>query len=82
MDKLPEVTDRQTFIKFISLLLKNYLQNKEGWENADLGSFLEAMARYAEDIQGYYDNTNQNINADTPTWKVFADILSGAKFYE
>jgi hypothetical protein len=40
------------------------------------------MARYSEDIQGYYDNTNQNIDANTPSWKLFADILLGAKIYE
>jgi hypothetical protein len=40
------------------------------------------MIRYSEDILGYYDNTNQKVDADTPSWKVFADILLGAKIYE
>lgn len=77
-----EVVDRQSFIKFLSLLHKSYQRNKTDWENVDLDSFLEAMLRYSEDIQGYYDNTNQDIDANTPSWKVFADILLGAKIYE
>lgn len=77
-----EVVDRQSFIKFLSLLRENYQLNKTEWENIDLDSFLEAMTRYSEDIQGYYDNTNQKVDADTPSWKVFADILQGAKIYE
>jgi len=77
-----EVVDRQSFIKFLSLLYDDYQLNKAEWENIDLNSFLEAMIRYSEDIQAYYDNTNQKIDADTPSWKVFADILLGAKIYE
>jgi len=77
-----EVVDRQSFIKFLSLLHDNYQLNKAEWENIDLDSFLEAMIRYSEDIRGYYDNTNQKVDADTPSWKVFADILLGAKIYE
>ncbi|WP_431217459.1 DUF7660 family protein [Puia sp. P3] len=44
--------------------------------------FLEAMVRYTEDIQEYYDNTNQEVDADIPSWKVFADIFLGARIYE
>jgi GTPase SAR1 family protein len=77
-----KVVDRKSFIEFLSLLHNSYQENKADWENIDLDSFLEAMIRYSEDIQGYYDNTNQKIDADTPSWKVFADILLGAKIYE
>jgi hypothetical protein len=77
-----EVTDRESFIRFLELLHRNYLHNRAEWENSNLGSFLEAVTAYTQDIQGYYDNTNQNINANTPSWKIFADILKGAKIYE
>jgi hypothetical protein len=77
-----EVTDRQSFIKFLELLRQDFLTNPTQWENSTLDNLLQAMASYTEDIQGYYNNTNQNINADTPSWKVFADILKGAKIYE
>jgi hypothetical protein len=76
------VTDRESFIKFLGLLIKDFQTNKTTWENDTLERFLETTESYAEDIQGYYDNTNQNINADVPSWKVFADILMGAKIYE
>ena len=41
-----EVTDRRSFVRFLSLLQKDYLQNGAEWENRELGSFLEAMVRY------------------------------------
>ncbi len=77
-----KVTNRQTFIEFLKLLRKDFLDNSESWENKSLPDFLDALSAYAEDIQGYYNNTNQNINADTPDWSTFADIFKGAKTYE
>ena len=77
-----KVTNRQSFIRFLELLRQDFMQNHSEWENRNLDRFLEAMVEYIQDIQGYYNNTNQNINADIPSWKVFADILTGAKIYE
>ncbi len=76
------VTDRQTFVKFLELLSKDLLDNPESWENKTLPDFLEALSAYTKDIQGYYDNTNQDKIADRPDWAIFADIFSGAKIYE
>jgi uncharacterized protein (DUF1778 family) len=77
-----KVSDRKSFIEFIQLLRKDLLENAASWENKNLPDFLDALGSYAEDIQGYYDNTNQNIKADEPNWQTFADILKGAKIYE
>lgn len=78
----PEISDKKAFTKFLSQLHTDYLHNGQHWENKTLESFLEAMISYSEDIQGYYHNTNQNVNADEASWKVFADILKGASVYE
>jgi len=77
-----QVTYRQTFIKFLDLLRQDYLSNSDNWENKTLPDFLEALSSYAEDIQGYYDNMKQNVNADQPNWQTFADIFKGATIYE
>mgnify|MGYP001428781202 FL=1 len=84
MDTLHDfkVTDRQTFIKFLDLLRQDYLTNPESWENKTLPDFLGALSAYAEDIQGYYDNMKQDVNADQPNWQTFADIFKGATIYE
>jgi len=80
--KTIEVKDRQTFRTFVEILREQFSEDNQNWENATLDSFLVALGRYTDDIQGYYDNTNQNVNADIPSWKVFADILTGAAIYE
>jgi len=76
------VKDRQSFIKFLDLFRQDLLQHPETWENKTLPDFLEALASYAEDIQGYYDNTNANVDAEKAAWSTFADIFKGAKVYE
>lgn len=75
-------TDRKSFIELINLLREDLIEDPSTWENKTLPDFLEALARYAEDIQGYYNNTNQNYNADEANWKVFSDIFIGASMYE
>lgn len=77
-----KVTDRQSFIEFIELLHEDFHKNPHNWQNKNLDNFLAAIDRYAKDIQGYYDNTNKKVNADQPTWQVFADILRGSTIHE
>ena len=77
-----KVTDRESFIKFLELLKQDLVDNPQKWENKNLSAFLEALGAYTTDIQGYYNNTNRNINADTPSWATFADIFMGARIYE
>ena len=76
------VNSRADFVKFLTLLHQDLLTNPQEWENQTLERFLEAMAAYAQDIQGYYDNTGQPLNADEATWQNFANILRGASVYE
>lgn len=89
MDKMDawniEVCDRKSFEKFINLLLVDFNENKDNenkWENNRLDLFLEAMAQYTSDIDGYYKNMEPAQNADMPSWKVFAEIMRGAVLYE
>ncbi|MNE67105.1 hypothetical protein D3C87_481850 [compost metagenome] len=77
-----KVTDRTSFIKFLDLLHQDLLRHPETWENKTLPDFLEAVAAYTEDIQGYYDNTEANVDAEKAAWSTFADIFKGAKVYE
>ena len=73
---------KQEFIHFIENLKTDFIENKEQWENKTIEDYLEAMSRYVEDIDGYYENTNQDIDLEKIDWKVFADILKGSSIYE
>jgi hypothetical protein len=76
------VNNQDTFVEFLRLFRENLAKNSSEWENGNLNDFLEAMERYTEDIQGFYDNTRQIEDAKEASWKRFADIMRGARIYE
>ncbi|SEI49148.1 hypothetical protein SAMN05216327_1023 [Dyadobacter sp. SG02] len=79
--KINEITNKEDFVSFMELLLSNLNSNPEEWANKNLSEYLEGIAGWTEDMEGYYQNNNipfpENIN-----WKVFANILIAAKMYE
>ncbi|OSN03286.1 hypothetical protein AU512_16700 [Lonsdalea iberica] len=81
LDKLFPISSKDDLVKLISALARDFKENPDEWESKDLSSYLEAMASWIEDMEGYYENTNQSLPKDT-NWKVFADILMAAKVYE
>lgn len=45
-----KVTDRKSFVEFLDLLKKGFVENNESWENKSIPDLLEALSMYAEDI--------------------------------
>ena len=72
---------RGDFITFLRALSNHVQQKPEEWENRDLISFLNAMAAWVEDMDGYYQNLGESI-PDQPTWKTMGQILLAARVYE
>jgi hypothetical protein len=76
-----KIRTRQDFISFLRSIKKDYSKNISSWENKDIETFLEAMASWVEDMDGFYINKGLPVPGK-PDWKVFADILMGGKLYE
>jgi hypothetical protein len=76
-----QINSRASFVDFLGPLV-NYLQQRpEEWENRDLASFLNAMAAWIEDMEGYYQNRGESV-PEQPSWKVLGEILLAARIYE
>jgi hypothetical protein len=75
------VADRHSLAHFVRGLVEDLNEHPERWENADLGDYLEAMAAWLEDMDGYYANKGRS-TPETPSWTLIAEILSAAKVYE
>ncbi|MDP8169975.1 hypothetical protein QJU96_01560 [Pasteurella skyensis] len=73
------VIDRQSFAEFVEILLA---ENKQEWEVQNIEQFIENISAYAQDIDGLYHNLGFDTSAETPTWRIFAQILKGATIYE
>lgn len=53
-------------------------------ENNTVESYLDAVASWVEDMDGYYENMGiaNEVRLDTMNWRVLADILIAATMYE
>jgi hypothetical protein len=80
------VQSRRDLISFLNQLKADFEANGPSWENKSLPDFLEALAMWAEDMDGYYLNAGLSAEVDltkqTVKWRVFADLLMAARIYE
>jgi len=81
-DFVEATESREDFEKFLSLLLADFEDEGESWENTGLDQFLEALHAYSGALESYYRNKGQMVDLERPTWKVFADLLLAARVYE
>jgi hypothetical protein len=72
---------REDFVQFARGLAEQFRLRPEEWENRDPASYLEAMAAWVEDMDGYYQNRGETVPSQ-PTWNTLRDILEAAKVYE
>ena len=79
--KINEISSKEDFITFVELLVSDLKSNPDEWENKSLRSYLEAIASWTEDMEGFYQNNNLEVPRNV-NWKVFANILMAAKMYE
>jgi hypothetical protein len=83
------VNSKETFLGFVAALRADweascaeesaqpsspYSRAARGWENPDIGRFLEAMHAWTEDMDDRV--------AMQPSWRTFAHMLMAAKIYE
>ncbi len=82
MSANPEnIETREDLVKFIGVLANESSSSSKNWENDDLPSFLEAMAAWIEDMDGYYQNKGEPMPSQ-PSWKTIGEILKAATRYE
>ncbi|MCA3078638.1 MAG: hypothetical protein ING71_07620 [Rhodocyclaceae bacterium] len=75
------VSSRADFIDFVDNLNRNYASNKDEWENDNLESFLGGLSGFANDMGGYYKNMKEDVDIETVTWRMAAQMLLAAKVY-
>jgi hypothetical protein len=79
--KIAVLETREDFVDLVGELVKDLEGNPQDWENKSLKNYLEAIASWTEDMDGYYDYMKIPMPANVD-WKVFANILIAAKMYE
>lgn len=75
------VESREDLVAFVRALAGSARDAAEVWENRSLPEFLEALAGWAEDMDGYFVNRGDELPV-LPTWHTFALMLAAARVYE
>ena len=88
-EMIKRVDSKESFLEFVEALRADwaasrveeqaspsspYSPDARGWENPDLGRFLEAMQAWTEDM-------GERVPA-AASWRTFAEMLCAAKIYE
>ena len=72
---------KDDFINFLKYLKEDYNKNRHEWVNKNIDIYLESIASWADDMEGYY----QNMNIETPqniNWNFIATLYYVGKIYE
>ena len=79
---IEKLNSKDDFTHFLDLFFQDYKDNKSKWENVTLDDFLSALVQYSRDVDRYYKNFKNDVDPNEPSWRLFADILCGARVYE
>jgi hypothetical protein len=75
------IQTREDLANWIRALVATLDEEASSWENADLASYLEAMAAWLEDMDGYFEGVGEPVPLQ-PSWKLIGQILAAARVYE
>jgi hypothetical protein len=79
---LARVATREDLRRLVAQMHADFVESGVlEWENATLERFLEAMARYLGDLDGYFHNRGESV-PDQPDWHLVALLLVAASGYE
>ena len=80
-DQVFAIASREDFIAFVSALRRDLLRDPDGWENPTLDRYLDALAAWGEDLDGFFANRGEPTPTE-PSWRLFGMMLLAAKYYE
>jgi hypothetical protein len=79
--RVGEVRSRHDLAAFVNFLARDLQQHGGDWENNNLPDFLQAMAAWIDDMDGYYTNVGKPM-PEQPTWQTIAEILAASRILE
>jgi len=81
MEQVKKIKTRDDFVVFMQNLLRDLRECPERWENANLEAYLEAIAAWVQEMDGYYLNRGEHVPKHL-TWRDLGEILLAARIYE
>jgi hypothetical protein len=79
--RVNEINSRHDLVEFIQALRDHLLLRGDTWENPTLESFLEALAAWSADMDGFFQNRGEQVPLQ-PSWRLIGQMLLAATVYE
>ncbi len=76
-----KIRSREDFVALVRALAHDLKEDRDAWENRDLSSYLDALAAWTEDMDGYFRHKGER-PPNQPSWKLLGQILAAARVYE
>jgi hypothetical protein len=80
------VKTKNEFLRFLEILIKDFIEHQEDWENVNLKDFLEAMHSWIsdteEDDMAVFEDRKNKESPKKMNWNILANILCASKIYE
>ena len=73
-ERVAQVRSKTELVEFVRALAEDLSEEREGWENPTLETYLAALASWFEDSDGYYRNQGRPVSVE-PSWRDVADDL-------
>ena len=73
-----QIRTREDLALFLASLARSTKDAPERWENNTLGSFLDALAAWTEDMDGYFTNRGEEV-PEQPSWALIGQMLLAAR---
>ena len=80
-ERISKIHTREEFVEFLNLMINDEQINSEEWNDKSITEYLEGIASWVEDMDGYYKNMNLQIPTNID-WKFIATLMYVGKIYE
>ena len=80
-EEIERIETREDLVRFVDHLLEDLESNREDWENPTLELFLDGLSMQIDGMDSLYRNLGKE-SPVKPSWRLFADMLCGAKMHE
>ena len=80
-EALIEVQNKETFLKFMKELAKDFDTNPQEWDSITINAYLNGVQSWVHDMDGDYMNTGQEVPKDI-NWNFIAVLFYVGKIYD
>jgi hypothetical protein len=81
-EQVEAIRTRSDLASFVRALRQDLNHHPEEWENPTLDDYLDALAAWTEDMDGYFKNIHGAPVPEQPSWKIVGYMLIAARIYE